>query len=364
VCSTAELNHTESDPVEENGYNVVYCSTCGAKLSEEPVITGTIAKYGNTLALEGMVYINHYVTMTGFEGLDKAYVEENGGLLVWKTSVTEEEAVYGFGTPDINELTPVVDSNGNVLRYLGATDGIAMSEYADELYFRVYLELPDGSYAYGPLQAYSVQAYCESRLKSSSDAKLVNLCAAMLHFGAQAQVNFNHNTGDLANANILETHPAEAFDSSLLTAVEAVNTNIVASGNITNKKTLSLDGMIRVNYYFTPTGIDVANAELMFWEGVAGELSEENVSYTVELANTPSGYFGQSNGIPSKSYGDTIFCCAKITDTEGNVHYSDVIAYSVEAYASGRIANSSDAVLKELVKRMVIYGEYAKIYFS
>lgn len=155
-----------------------------------------------------------------------------------------------------------------------------------------------------------------------------------------------------------------SFDSGLLTGVDAVNTDIVASGNITNKKSLSLEGAICVNYYFTPTGISVAKAELLFWDGVAGELTEENVSYIVEMENTTSGYHGQSDDIPSAKYDSTIFCCAKITDTEGNVHYSDVIAYSAESYAAGRLEKSSSETLKELMRRMVIYGEYAKIYYN
>ena len=41
------------------------------------------------------------------------------------------------------------------------------------------------------------------------------------------------------------------------------------------------------------------------------------------------------------------------TVTEGNVYYGDIVAYSVEEYAKGRIEKSTNANLIELVKRMV-----------
>ncbi len=75
-------------------------------------------------------------------------------------------------------------------------------------------------------------------------------------------------------------------------------------------------------------------------------------------------YKAISKVFAAAEYGKTIFACAKFVDTDGNVHYSDVIAYSPEAYAEGRINNSSNANLVEAMKRMVTYGEYAKVYFE
>ena len=99
------------------------------------------------------------------------------------------------------------------------------------------------------------------------------------------------------------------------------------------------------------------------WDGVSGALSEENVSYTQELIYYSDEYTGQSRDFAAREYGKTIFACAKITDGAGTVHYSDVIAFSPEAYAAGKL-NYSDAKLVELVKRMVVYGETARVYFE
>lgn len=59
-----------------------------------------------------------------------------------------------------------------------------------------------------------------------------------------------------------------------------------------------------------------------------------------------------------------MFACVHIVDSEGNDYYSEVIAYSPEAYAAGRLEKSSNENLTELVKAMTIYGERASIYFK
>ena len=61
----------------------------------------------------------------------------------------------------------------------------------------------------------------------------------------------------------------------------------------------------------------------------------------------------------------TVYACARITDTDGNVYYSTIVPYSPEDYTKGRInASNPKPLLIEATKNMVMYGEYATIYFN
>jgi len=241
---------------------------------------------------------------------------------------------------------------------------------------RTYVELPDGTYAYGPLEKeYSVRKYCENQLgKSTIKDTLKNICASVLHYGAAAQVHFSYNTEDPANANILETYPAAEWNAELLDALDSYTSQLPVSASVTNYgKALSLDGLIFVNYYFkfAESTDNVAKAEMLVWRGVEGELTEENTTEEPKELKFTEVYDGKrefaacTDGIPAKEYGDTVYACAKFTDAEGNVTYSKVTAYSVETYAKNTIGNAGRAEsLKELCRRMVVYGEAAKTHFG
>ena len=363
----------------------VKCSVCGEILVaqeeipalEQPLPTGPLTGNGRSLSLDGVIFINQYVLVQGFEGLTQEDLETKGGMLVWTSEVTNETGLYGTQAHLVEGLT----YNGlykGTPEYMARTHGIAAKEYADELYYRPYVEVAEGQYVYGNVDSYSVQSYCHNQLnKATAKQTLKDLCAAMLHYGAAAQVRFEYNLDDMANAQILETWPAAEFDAGLLTALDSFDTAIEADGVVkSNGKSLSLDGAILVNYYYLYNGTGtVSDAQLLFW--VAGEnelpaeLTEDNTSYVMPLTLSGKEYFAQSEGIATKSYGKTIVVCAKFTDENG-VHYSDMLAYSPENYAQSQIekydgvASATDRQIKTvaLVKRMVMYGTAAEAYFA
>ena len=333
--------------IDDNGRIVL------VEKAEEPA--GTITDNLRTLSLDGEIYINQYVKVTGFDGVN---IEENGGLLIWTEAVTESNAV--FGNEDIH-VEGLIAGNGE---YGQQTHGIAAKEYADTLYLRVYIKDNDGNYVYSPLMEYSVREYCEGRIANSTNQLLKDTCAELLHYGAAAQIYQKYNTGDLANKNIAA---GKAWNAEWLTAPTPATTNIIGSEFVTdNGKTLSLDGAILVNFYFglnesvgTPTV-----AEILFWNGVGGELTLYNVTSKVDLIKNGNEYGAQSDFFAAKEYDKTIYACAHFVDAAGNDYYSAVIEYSPEAYAISRIENSTNVNLVNLLKQMVTYGETAKIYFE
>ncbi len=320
------------------------------------VTTDFIEDTGRTLSLEGVIYINQYVKVHGFEDVDPA---ADGGLLIWTSEVAAENATYENAESVVEGLFKV----GN--EYAQQTHGIAAKEYADTLYLRVYLKMADGTYVYSDLKEFSVRTYCEGIINRNSNEYLKDTCIDMLYYGAAAQTYFGYNVNDLANKNIVQDHPATAWDETLLTPVTDFDTNVTASANVvSNGKTLSLDGAVATNYYFKVNDITAESAELLVWDGVTDKLTLDNVTYTKDMVKGNGEYGGQANPFAAKEYSKTVYVCAHFVDSDGNDHHSEVIAFSPEAYAENRIENSSNANLVALMKRMVVYGESARIYFA
>jgi hypothetical protein len=161
---------------------------------------GKITDTGRTLSLADVIFINQYITVEGFEEID---VTKDGGLLIWKNEVTEENAL--FGSEDI--LKEGLKASGT--EYVQQSHGIAAKEYGDTLYLRIYLKTGEDTYVYSPLKEYSVRAYCDKVFENPEKAgeKLVKTCAAMLHYGAAAQKYFDYKTDNLPNADM--DYPAD-----------------------------------------------------------------------------------------------------------------------------------------------------------
>ena len=153
------------------------------------------------------------------------------------------------------------------------------------------------------------------------------------------------------------------------TAIAQTDANTTCSA-----KTLLLEGAIVMRFTFTNNNREIEKAELLAWKASelnGAALTEANVSYVGEEWEAAGSYKGQnewrlySEGVPSKDYSDTLFVCAKFTNTDGTVSYSDIIAYSPEAYAYRQIVElNNNANLVALCKRMVTYGEFASVYFN
>ena len=320
---------------------------------------GTIVYNGSTLSLEAEVFINSYFKVTGFDGVD---MSTNSGMLVWYSEPNLEDAVI-TNTDAINKVGLVLSENAN-WGWGGQTDGFDAAEFADEIYIRGYVKVGD-NYYYSELKEFSVQDYCESVIARNNNPALVDTCIALLHYGTAAQINFNHNTDDLANASIVAQYPPEEWNADLLTDLVAADTNITGDAEVVHiGKTLSLDAATEINYYFTFSG-EATVHELLVWDGVSGQLTTGNVSYTVDMDLEDNGrYKGKSDIYPAALYSKTIYACAYFEDAEGNEYYSDVIAFSPEEYTRVVIDRNSGGDLAEACRRMVIYGEYARIYFG
>jgi len=294
-------------------------------------------------------------------------------------------------------------------RWVTQTTGIAAKELGDEWYMRVYVELPDGSYAYSQVTYNGAQKYIIGRLLNSSDVNLKKALVAMLDYGAAAQINFGYKTEELANnldsETILGLFPAyteaqvnkviseaatyaSAYSADMVIPTVSADSAIVgnwvrdsvAKANIGVIPNLVLEGIITNQYKVTlkgaAAGITVKSAKMLFWDTETYEallakgeaFSEGNATmiqnWTDEDKDKEGRYVGAYDKTAAKDLGKTLYLCALIEAEDGTVYTSGVIAHSAHAYLADRIEKSTDADMVALAKALVNYGDAAAYYFA
>ena len=342
------------------------------KIPETEVEYGFTTVMNAFLSLESIVELNVTFEMTAdavkLTPEQTADVMDKTGLLVWKNAVTLEEA-----TMENSEIVLTGTTyNASKDRMEIKTDGIPAKELGDALYFRPYYEKADGTYIYGRLiENYSPKKYCYGQIKANGTDKAVNI--ALLNYGAAAQVQFNYNTDDLMNAGLTEEQKALNWDGSLVRSDWKVPADkegeLGKDAQITSRNGyLSLDGTIDVNFAFAAS-VSAAAAEILLWDeaayNAADVLTEANASQIKNMIwmEGKGRYEYKYEGIAAREMFSPIYACAKITDADGNVYYSGVVAYCAER-AAYLDQNNSNTDLATLYKRIAIYGDAARTYFG
>ena len=382
---------TKEPTYTETGVKTYTCGTCGDTKTEDiPMLEKIVVdtKFtGKSLALEGAVTINLYVTYT-VDGvtMNEDFVEANAGVLYWSVEdmpADRDAAILGTETHKADVKCAGV--------YQGDTEFFAMSHgipakcYGDTVYFRTYI-LVDGEYQYGEVEEYSILAYCENVFKNQNKPKLESALVALLNYGSAAQTYFakNGETPVLVNAGLetyledgwitadmLELSAADKVQTPLKGASAEMTVNFAQSGVMGGtSKSLALEGAIATNYYVAVTDHEVlANAQsekAYFWteakynelQAAGIPLSKENASYVVDAQLTYSTrygyeYFVASEQVPAPEWGNTQYMATVITDANGVDHCSGVITYSPLEYAAyllnNGVANREDPVCEWLI---------------
>ena len=133
--------------------------------------------------------------------------------------------------------------------------------------------------------------------------------------------------------------------------------------------TLSLDGEVKYNFYYTIENVDatVEDMGMITWSAKPEDAtftSAENV-ITGAYFNAETGeYMVQTNGIPAKKLGDYLYFRVYAKLSDGTYVYSNLSRYSAKAYAMDRLANSRSADTKALCVALLNYGAAAQMHFG
>ena len=374
VAATELLSNTEGPAIilYADSQTVEYAAAVmNAIESESDDITGeepdsvpvALAGKSFSLSFENQVLVNFYYTVS-----DMTDVAEHGMLVFYSDPGTVDIA-----NADVVYNEPVhVESLGC---YMATSDGIAAKEMGDTRYYVAYAKLTDGSYVYSAAYDYSPKKYSMNMLgKESTSDKQKALCVAMLNYGAAAQEYFGYNTDSLMNAELTAEQQAlvVAFDAGLFTGAVAADAS--KTGNFTKTSTgfseksatVSFDGALCVNYYFTPSATVNGDMMLYIWTpdvyAAAETLTAENAETMTMVAGFNGGYWGQVSGIAAKNLDDTYYVAGVYTDADGNTYCTGVIAYSLSRYCLNKAVDGNE--MQELASATAMYGYYAKSYFA
>ena len=342
-------------------------------------VTVTISPEKLSLNLESEVHVNVDATIT-VSDWDRV-VEI--GLMTWYTRTDNANDATIVNVDVVTPGCTLLD-NGY---YRVRSQGIPAKNMADDVWYKVYVKLDDGSYVYSARMKYSPKMYSNTILGDDSYSdEMKALCVALMNYGAEAQTFFAdkgqytiptvNGVETLMNADISAEDQArvKAFDAAMLD--ERLTADSSKHGEFTTSslyKTysmfLSLEGAITLNYnilHNAPAG-SVTDCGMLIWTeedyAEATTLTWENASAQIDGVISDGCFTTAYTGNAAKNMGDTVYACAYM-EVDGEYHYI-VFRSSVDYFVENIIkSNSQTELMKSLAQHLAVYGEYAAAYFA
>ena len=252
------------------------------------------------------------------------------------------------------------------------TAGIPAKNMGDAIAFRPFYKNADGTYTYGRIIAsYSPRTYAESNAnKTSNGVAFRNLMVALMNYGAAAQEFFSYKTDDMMNAAWTDAQKQSTWDASWVRSEYDVSKGagfVRDTKKVTSRTgNLTLEGAITVNLY-AKVSFTVAKATAYYWTeevyNSVDTLTLENAvkSEVIEGVDSQGRWAAGYDGVAAKDLFNTVYSMIVFEDTDGNVHYTGVAAYSAERYAY--LNKDKTDTASELARRLACYSKAAQAYF-
>ena len=324
-------------------------------------VVPTLTLKSPTLEFKDMITVNAMFTA------------ENTQDVVEMGMITYSSSVSAPNTATAEHMIPGTTYDANTGRYIAHSQGIHAKYLGDTVYLAVYARLTDGTYAYSKVAPYSPVQYATSQLKNSTDMKLKQLVAAMLNYGAEAQLFFGHNTGSLANASLTAEQKAlpESYRADMVSTVPSASA--AKQGSFANNSgfskrypAISFEGAFCINYFFTPKYQPANGITLYYWNesdySAVSVLTAANASGSFKLNGSGTGeYSGDILGISAKNLSEAVYVAA-VYESGGTTWTSGVLGYSIGSYCSSQASKGTD--VSGLAMATAVYGYQAKQYFG
>lgn len=133
---------------------------------------------------------------------------------------------------------------------------------------------------------------------------------------------------------------------------------------------LSLDGEVIYNIYFSADGLDGVSTQdmglLVFnSKNTDGTIADaDDVIAGVLYSDALGCYRAHTNGVAAKNLGDTLYFKVYAKLADGSYVYSSMVGYDAVQYAKDILAGTSEDSMKALVVALMEYGAAAQINFS
>ena len=365
TCASCSYSYTDNitNP-KGHSYSAGKCTTCGA---EDPNYTPSVTKPTLTLKSPALEF-KDMICITAFYTAENIQDVVEMGMITYSYKATE------WNVTTAEHVIPGAGYDSASGRYYSSSQGLHAKYLADKVYLAVYAKLSDGSYAYSKLVNYSAMQYATNQLNNSTDTKLKQLCAAMLNYGAEAQLYFGHNTNALANADLSAAQKAlpEAYNAGMVASVPSASTEkqgifVNNSGFASRKPAISFEGAFCINYFFTPKYAPASGITMYYWSAedfnANSVLTAANATGKFKLEGSGTGeYRGDITGISAKALSEAVYVACAYKDSNGTVWTSGVLGYSIGSYCSSQASKAN--AISDLAMATAVYGYHAKQYFG
>ncbi|MBE6794683.1 MAG: hypothetical protein E7532_07050 [Ruminococcaceae bacterium] len=340
-----------------NRNNGGICRVCG---DVEPVAQVDL-KYAE-LAFEEKVKYTVYFDTLNIDGVSA----ENMGIMMF------DSLDYDANADTASKIYSGVRSENGYFAI--DTDPMYAHKLGDEIYFKAFAKLADGSYVYSDIMSYSGVRYATSVINNPNCTKEHKaLMVALLNYGAELQKYYDYNTDKLMNAELTDKQRALVKDYSPSMAQKTTPVSKAKAGEFAKSgkgvvfyPTLKFDTeLFGFELTLKARGAE-GNAHLYYWEedtfSNADVLTKDNAAGPVAFNNID----GQYNLVLYDAYAkdlDSSLYVAMVYETQDGTYSSGVISISI-ADLFKAYANNESSEYHELSKAAVVYGYYAKNFFK
>jgi hypothetical protein len=193
----------------------------------------------------------------------------------------------------------------------------------------------------GDAKNLAVMTYCNYMIQYITDTKLVSQMKAMLNYGAAAQILFNHNTDNLANASLIE---ADKTLADVDASAYAHSVSGSEAGIQVYNATLLLETETTARIYFKLTGSKTIDQFTFKVDGAVVQAKANGELYYVEIPNIAAQHLDEMHTV---SVGG-------LTIRYGGLSYVNQVIKN-PAYAT--------AEMTEAAKALFAYNKMAETYF-
>lgn len=339
------------------------CSVCGDECDEEAEVTPSLGtdktEYTASVTFEGQTYTDKKVVYSDGIGARLAghSISLNGDIGVnfymeLDPEIADSETAYmRFTIPNGNNTT-VLDIPVSQASAKGSYYVFECNVAAKEMASKIKAQIINGN-TYGTEYTYSVKEYADYLLENADEngndlqkeyAKAAPLIKAMLNYGTAAQVFFDKNTDDPANADLSDDDKvignvsAEDINKPYDSLTETLPDGVTFEG-----ATLSLKSETTLSLYFSSSEALTFSCE----------------GKTVEQATKDGYQIARIIGINSKELQNDFIMTVTAGENSGTVTYSPMnYCYNVL-----NDDTQSDA-LQNVCKALYLYAAEADEYFD
>ena len=358
IYSKTKINTNESVHLS----NLKYCTKQGDYLvySREPLhdvnFANSLKFDKKSISLGNKFEINFYVNSSILEGCTDTYVRFEKPIYNEVGEIITCEVANAY---DYTEKTI-----GGVTYYVFTYDNINSFELGNTVYAEINtrkIGFEDVVYT-SAKDEYSIKMYAENMLEKSADAELKTLIVDMLNYGAAAQLYFNYNEPNLANAGLTEEQ--KAFATKELADIKSYK-----QVDVNNNAKVSIRGCT-LNLINNVENIFYVNLKEYNAEDVRAVITYIDYNGKTRQTTINGTDFVESNGAYKITFADlavsdmrSVFTMV-IYDIHTNEAISDSYTYSIESYIASTMSKMTDPELLFLLEAMIKYGDSSEKYFT